>query len=1530
MTFLWKKLAAFSLVIFCTALAASGEARARSDYRPAQGLPFFVLTDTQYGSSDEALLRVELPAGDGGLEAAREYGGVEIRLYRVPQPLSFLKAQKNLHRIDIAAQARDEGVANTLSYLWSALWNKARRSWREVFSGKARDAVTQTAPALKTHLAQARYQPAKNFRPLPGFALVQQFHYPVFAARPIAPSAARLEGSSSEWLPRNAGNFYVPLGKLPPGLYLAEAILGLHRAVTLVFVADTVAITKTASGALTVWTAQRTDGKPVAGARLSWSDGRGVLASARTDERGLATLKHTSPERTYLLGEDAAGGVFVSENFYYDSEIHDTKLYVISDRPLYRPGDPVGIKLLGRNYVSAAESAPVMESDAFVEVFDPNGAPIFSSRLRMNRDTGADTLLLLPEDAFAGGYEIRVRHDGKHYGAAFRVAEYVKPHFDITLIPEREHFKTGEAIQGKIRLAYPDGKPVKKAAVELGLRAQALTMTQGELRYGGLFPVQLATASFVSDEAGEIRFSLPPAKEPSRLILSLLATDGAAYRVKSSRELLVERAAASWRLVGQTKFTLSGAPVSFRLEPENPAHSPEIPASWEIVRQEDQNRMSGALDESVFDARTRTWRPKLDIPGSYSLLLRSADGQIVGTAAHWVGGEDGRNGVQAISGTLELVTDKEHYRPGEVAQVLMSFSEPVDEALLTLERDTVDAVALLSEAGRKEAGWLGAERLSPNQWRARVPIRESYAPNMSFSVIYVKNGEYVFQNAGLVVENARLAIEVGSDKTVYSPGETVTVDLSVTRQGQPVKAMLTVSVVDEMIYALQPEIAPDIVDFFRHVRRNNVRTGASLNFITYDEALDYAADAARRPPARHHYNERGVKVQERARRDDIDTAAWQPALVTDAAGRARFSFKMPDALSRWRITVRASALDAPGVQGVFGQRVAYLQSHKDLYAKWTSPRWMREGDAPVAQVAVFNETQERREAEVILTLAGKKLAQKAMLSRGVNYLPFVLPPFSGGQTAQLEIIENGKLSDTLNISLVAEGAHWRRLAESLLPLSAENQTPLSLPADARRLQLAFAARGSEHFLRIAHSLVEYPWGCVEQTSSRLIPLALAVPLLDPGKEARLWQRLHGQRLRLSALAGPNAVFGWWGEGSQKNAFLSAYAYYADWLAARALGLRLPAGHWEHLLEIYREHADKEPMLHRVLALWFIRQIGLPVRTQLQGVLAALPENDPDKDTADTDPAESPLMAAPDSALGMAYARVLAAHLAREAGFPPRTYATGLPDAEKRLAQSTVPSARALRLLTGETGAEPLSDILDAAAESTPTIDRALMLAWTNKAVSSGKARFANIDLDPGEGWRRAESLFERAEWRHVGAGLPQSLPPSETPAVAILRYEASEGAPESTLPIRLDRRVFRLEKESFEDGKASYSAVPVKAGDPLSVQELYLDEIQLSTAKGEYRHGLLEVPLPPGANIEPGTWGIRLEEGGPLEKSRAEEKRGHYGVPVEVFGTEGLTVRHLLRFSQTGSFVLPPVRYYHMYQPAKKAYAQSGTTWAVR
>ena len=372
------------------------------------GEPFFLLSDATFGSQDLATVRLEVNS-PSGLE---QVGGIEMRIYRIPDPIAFLGKQKNLHRVKLDAPMAASELSNTLTHVWDNWAVKSRLTWQKVFSPGARQAVTQQAPELKTPKtlkAASKFEEPSQFKPIPGLKVVDQFRYPVHAAQPIKPlKGVSLEGSSSEFISPSQGNVFVPVGKREPGLYLVEAVAGQHRATTLLFVSDTVAMTKVSEGQMLVWSANRSNGAPVPQTRVVWTDGLGVLKSGQADAQGLVKMDRKSPEQTYVYGEDPKGGVFISENFYYNSEIYAAKVYTVTDRPLYRPGDWVEVKISGREFKNARESVPLKDGSAVLTVLDPSGQVIQTLNTKFSGTKGLDTRFSLPTNAPAGGYEIRL------------------------------------------------------------------------------------------------------------------------------------------------------------------------------------------------------------------------------------------------------------------------------------------------------------------------------------------------------------------------------------------------------------------------------------------------------------------------------------------------------------------------------------------------------------------------------------------------------------------------------------------------------------------------------------------------------------------------------------------------------------------------------------------------------------------------------------------------------------------------------------------------------------------------------------------------------------------------------------------------------------------------------------------------------------------------------------------------------------------------------------------------------------------
>ncbi|WP_339431420.1 alpha-2-macroglobulin family protein [Pseudomonas sp. EA_65y_Pfl2_P78] len=1477
-----------------------------SGYTPVSGESFFLLADSSFAADEQAMVRLEAPGRDYRRFRMEPYGGADIRVYRIDKPLDFLKRQKNLHRVVSDGQFKGEGLSNTLAYLWDNWYRKSRRVMQRAFSYESRKQVTEEVPELKMGNAIAAptpYDAQPQFALIPGLPVVSQFRYPLWQAKPIQPPAGvNLAGSSSDFVSVAPGNVYIPLGNLKPGLYLVEALIGKYRATTMVFVSNTVAVSKIAGDELLVWAARKHEGSSVPKVNVLWTDGLGVMSSGATDAEGLLRLKHVSPERSFVIGEDEEGGVFVSENFYYDSEIYDTKLYAFTDRPLYRPGDWVSLKIVGREFKNARDSVLPGAADVNVSVLDATGTELQRMDLKLDSKAGTQGRFQLPDNAVAGGYELRFNYKDQAYSSAFRVAEYIKPHFEISLNLAKQDYRTGEPVKGSLVLLYPDGKPVANAKLSLSLRAQQLSMVDNELQYLGQFPVELTSTELTTDSKGNASLDLPAADKPSRYMLTVFASDGAAYRVKTTKEILIDRGAASFRLSAPQRFSAVGDKVAFSYANEGGSEQSKAvtPSSYGWVRLEDQSTGEGKLAAS-----DKGFSLAFERPGTYNLTLKDQHGRVLGVNAHSVTGD----GVKAVPGTVEIVLDKPEYKAGDEALALITFPEPVSDALLSLERDKVEATALLAKGG----DWLTLEKLSDTQYRARIPVKDNFAPNLTFSVLYTKGGQYSFQNAGIKVVAPQIDVAISTDKAVYLPGDTVTVDLTTQFAGKAVPAHLTVSVVDEMVYALQPEVAPSIDQFFYHPRRNNVRTSASLSFISYDVALPGSPGA----PGKANRSERGVKVLERPRREDVDTAAWQPELLTGADGKTRFTFKMPDSLTRWRITARAIADD-----GQVGQKKQFVRSEKPLYLKWSGPSKFRKGDQPQLGVFAFSQAEKPVKAELVTHYAGAEQRLPVTLNNGINYVP--LPAFalaSGEWTA--ELVQDGKIADALAVRLSATGDGWQVTQTQSLDV-ASGDTPLSLPADATDIRLRLDDSPQALFRSALDDLLSYPYGGVEQTASRLLPLSIAYPSLasSPQIRDRLRLIMQNSRLRLVQMAGPSASFTWWGYAGEPDAFLTAYAYYADWNASQVLELTLPPEHWQRVLEVYAKQAPNTPLLQRALILSFARQMRLPVNTLLSGLMEDLARaGEGNAETLMDDGQDSLVMSDPDSALGLAAARVLTASLATQSKVSlPEAFSRQVSAAQQRLAVSSQPFAEALNLSLQAFDQPRATALLQRLLPQQSTLERALALSWLQRSIAQASPTIA---LTPGEGWKKNYGATGEMYWTWQGnAAVPSVLTVSgtqERPLRAALSFQTQQPAVDP-MAVTITRRLSRLVPG---DEAFTFKLEPVGTK-PLSSDSLYLDEVILtSKAPKPLRYGMLEVPLPPGADVERTTWGIKLQgkdgtEPTSLEKARFEPGQLAYAVPVDALSGE-LRLRHLVRFSQKGRFNLPPVRFTQVYAPQHQA-----------
>ena len=285
------------------------------------------------------------------------------------------------------------------------------------------------------------------------------------------------------------------------GAYLVSAkIEGGNTSSIVMWVADTAIVRKPMDKQIFCFVADAVTGRPIPkanveffGWRQEWITnpitraGRSVIHTADsaelTDADGKVTYapkvdNNTGAYQWVIIATTPEGRLaylgftgFWPTNIY-DSEYNAQKVFAITDRPVYRPSQPVKFKFWVNHAQYDQEGKSAFAGRSFtVEVRDPRNEKIFEKGFTADEYGGFDGELALSKDATLGVYQIFVdRPDAPKGesmgGGSFRVEEYKKPEFEVKVQAPEEPVMLGEKFSARIEAKYYFGAPVTEAKVK--------------------------------------------------------------------------------------------------------------------------------------------------------------------------------------------------------------------------------------------------------------------------------------------------------------------------------------------------------------------------------------------------------------------------------------------------------------------------------------------------------------------------------------------------------------------------------------------------------------------------------------------------------------------------------------------------------------------------------------------------------------------------------------------------------------------------------------------------------------------------------------------------------------------------------------------------------------------------------------------------------------------------------------------------------------------------------------------------------
>jgi uncharacterized protein YfaS (alpha-2-macroglobulin family) len=451
---------------------------------------------------------------------------------------------------------------------------------------------------------------------------------------------------------------------------------------------------------------------------------------------------------------------------------------------------------------------------------------------------------------------------------------------------------------------------------------------------------------------------------------------------------------------------------------------------WKVARQRGiSGRISNNWEEEIIQVSEEslrvkkdrfTWEFTPDKAGYYTLAVSAKDKQgrtaltemsLYASGSQWVKWQN-RN-----PENIEMVTDRDLYRPGETARIMVQSPLERGSYLLTIEREGILEERILELEGSASV--------------IDIPIKEEWCP-----VMYVSLSSFTARTAeppstygepdmgkprgcyGLVTlpvstDSRLLNVELAFDKTLYAPGEEGSCEISVTANGKPLAGSeVTLLAVDRGVLDLIGYHVPDPVAFFYD--RDNYIYGVHGGDSRADliDPVTYELKDLQGGDGDNKLNRR---------RDFSPLAVFMPSLITNEKGKVTADFTFPDTLTTYRFTALAMEGDR------FGRKEKEVPVQNPLTVRTGIPPLLRVRDTAFCGIFVTNLTDKpvdmTSEVEIdesLVTVNGKNKTEFTVKPGETREIRYPLQALGAGEVTASFTVRSSVLSEVLEQTFTVE------------------------------------------------------------------------------------------------------------------------------------------------------------------------------------------------------------------------------------------------------------------------------------------------------------------------------------------------------------------------------------------------------------------------------------------------------------------------------------------------------------------------------
>ena len=680
------------------------------------------------------------------------------------------------------------------------------------------------------------------------------------------------------------------------GAYLVTArMAGGNVGRVLVWVADTTLVKKPMKGGWLYFVADAITGAPIPKANvefLGWRQEpvdpqRGVYRTVTenfaefsdADGRVTPNAGAMRPDCQWVAVARTGDGRLAFLGFSYawtsgyaPGQYDQTKVFLATDRPVYRPDQVVKFKFwLRQARYEGVDEALFAGKPFLVKLNNPKGETVYQRTFTTDAFGGLDGEYAIPKDATLGAYVVFIDRMG---GGSFRVEEYKKPEFEVKVDAPAEPIRLGETVEATLRAKYYFGAPVTEAKVSYkvtrtsyehswfprgrwdwlydpgyGWLVRESAWYPGWSSWGGpgarfpwLFfghqpPEVVAQAEVPIGHDGTVKIKIDTAAakaahpdQDHRYEITAEVVDASRRTIVGSGSVLVARKPFKVFAWLDRGYYRAGQDVEAQFSAQSLDGKP-IKGKGKLTLLK-----VAYADGKPVETPAQTWDLDTDDQGRARLQLKAAEAGQYRLAYTLTDAKDrteeggylfvvrgeGFDGRQFRFNDLELIADKREYAPGETVRLMVNANKANGTVLLFVR--AVNGVVLPPEV----------IRLDGKSTVREIGVAKGDMPNFFVEALTVADGKVHDEVAEIIVppEKRTLNVEVVPSREIYKPGAPAKIKVKLTDlAGKPFVGSTTLTMYDKALeYIAGGSNVPEIRAFFWKWRRqHNAQTESSLD-----------------------------------------------------------------------------------------------------------------------------------------------------------------------------------------------------------------------------------------------------------------------------------------------------------------------------------------------------------------------------------------------------------------------------------------------------------------------------------------------------------------------------------------------------------------------------------------------------------------------------------------------------------------------------------------------------------------------------